>query len=125
MARTRKLLVGFDARHPDRTSSDFVVPIVGRQPEPYLMGIKNGSKRALGRMVFIGTEITARDLLAKVSVPDCDIDANEILTQCEAHLEMLQGFRIGNIISIESSAEAPGFRLVKKADTDFVFRTKK
>jgi hypothetical protein len=62
---TKKLLVAFDPKKPDQRSSDFLV-VVLEGTEPKLVGLKSKKTAVSGLMVYLGKEIKANDLFAKL-----------------------------------------------------------
>jgi hypothetical protein len=113
---TKKLLVAFDPKKPDQRSSDFLV-VVLEGAEAKLVGVKSKKTAASGLMVYLGKEIKANDLFAKLVDTGRKIESVEqTLRTLESYIEKLQDFRIGNLLSVEADA-ATGFNLVKVADS--------
>lgn len=113
---TKKLLVAFDPKKPDRRSSDFLV-VVLEGAEPKLVGIKSKKPIASGLMVYLGKEIKVDDLFAKLVDTGRKIESVEqTLRTLEHYIQKLQEFRIGNLLSVEADA-ATGFKMVKLADS--------
>ena len=112
---TKKLLVAFDPKKGNTGSGDFMV-VVLRGKEPHLVALKSGKRAAAGLMVYLGREINARDLFAKIVDTGAKIDnAEQTLRTLECYVEKLQEFRIGNILGIETDS-GDEFKLVKLAD---------
>jgi len=113
---TKKLLVAFDPKKPDHRSSDFLV-VVLEGTEAKLVGTKSKKPVAVGLMVYLGKEIKANDLFAKLVDTGRKIESVEqTLRTLEHYIEKLQDFRIGNLLGVESDP-ANGFKLVKLADS--------
>lgn len=113
---TTKLLVAFDPKKPDRRSSDFlVVMLEGTQAK--LLGVKSKKHAASGLVVYLGREIKANDLFAKLVDTGQKIESvGQMLRTLENYIEKLQEFRIGNLLAVEPDA-TNGLQLVKLADT--------
>ena len=113
---TRKLLVAFDPANPEHQSKDFLVVVLdGTQAK--LVGIKSNKFAASGLMVYLGREIKANDLFAKLVDKGRRVDGVEQTHRMlENYIQQLQDFRIGNLLGVEADA-ANGFKLVKLADT--------
>jgi hypothetical protein len=101
---SKKLLVAFNPSEPDEKSSDFLVPVLDEK-SPHLLGLKSNMPVALGLMVYLGREITVNDLFAKLvdtgrKLPDVD----STLKYLEAYLKKLQDYKIGNVLTVDTSA---------------------
>lgn len=113
---TKKLLVAFDPKKPDQRSSDFLVVVLEDQ-QPKLLGVRSKKPAVSGLMVYLGKEITANDLFAKLVDTGRKIESVEqTLRVLENYIQKLQDYRIGNLVSVEADA-ANGFKLVKLADS--------
>jgi len=113
---TKKLLVAFDPKKPDQRSSDFLV-VVLEDAQPKLLGVRSKKPAVSGLMVYLGKEITANDLFAKLVDTGRKIESVEqTLRILENYIQKLQDFRIGNLLNVEADA-ASGFKLVKLADS--------
>jgi len=69
-------------------------------------------------MVYLGKEITVNDVFARLVHTDHKFeDVGRTLKTLEAYMQMLQEFKIGNVLTIELCDDSPcGFRLRKVAD---------
>jgi len=113
---TKKLLVAFDESKPDGGAGDFLA-VVYEQGTPHFLGLRTKRLWRSGRMVYIGKEITANDLFAKLVDTGRKIESVEqTLRVLENYIQSLQEFRIGNLLSVEADV-ANGFKLVKVADS--------
>lgn len=113
---TKKLLVAFDPKKPDQRASDFLVVVLD-DTQPKLLGVRSKKPAVSGLMVYLGKEITANDLFAKLVDTGRKIESVEqTLCALENYIQKLQEFRIGNLLSVEADA-ASGFKLVKLADS--------
>lgn len=117
MVKTRKLLVAYDPLKPSDGSGDFLVPI-NDSGGILFFGLRSRRQCGQGRVVYIGKEITMNDVFAKLVDSGREIE-NVLQTTkgIEEYLRMLQDYKIGNIIGIETSRdETSGFRLTKVAN---------
>ena len=115
---TKKLPVAFDPRKPDDQSSDFLV-VVFEGTEPKLLGVKSKKRAEAGLMVYLGRDIQANDLFAKLVDTGRKIESvEETLRTLESYIQKLQDFRIGNLLTVEAdTAASSGFKLLKLADS--------
>ena len=119
---TKKLLVAFDPKKPNHRSSDFLV-VVLEGAEAKFVGTKSQKPVTSGLMVYLGREIKANDLFAKLVDTRRRIESVEqTLCALECYIDQLQEFRIGNILGIESDSDN-SFKLVKLADTPTMFHS--
>ncbi|MBP9825306.1 MAG: hypothetical protein KBF21_13865 [Thermoanaerobaculia bacterium] len=113
---TKKLLVAFDPKKPNQRSSDFLV-VVLEDAQPKLLGVKSKKPMVSGLMVYLGKEVTANDLFARLVDTGRAIESVEqTLRTLESYIQELQGFRIGNLVTVEADA-TNHFKLVKLADS--------
>ena len=115
---TKKLLVAFDPKRPDHRSSDFLV-VVLEGAEPKLLGVKSKKRAEAGLMVYLGKDVQANDLFAKLVDTGQKIESvEETLRTLESYIQKLQDFRIGNLLTVEAdTAASSGFKLFKLADS--------
>jgi len=114
---TKKLLVTFNPSNPDAGAGDFVVP-VSEDGRVFFIGMRSKKRSELGRMVYVGKDVTVNDLFAKLvdsgrKVPSVE-QTVKMLTD---YVVMLQEHKVGNIISVEANAASAGFGLTKVANT--------
>jgi hypothetical protein len=114
--RTRKLLVAHDRSRPTAGNGDFLA-VVFDGMIPVLFGLKSHKIFGSGMMVFVGKEIAAQDIFAKLLESGRPIrNVNETMGNLTAFVQQLQGFKIGNIITIAPKNSEPGFELVKESE---------
>jgi hypothetical protein len=114
----KKLLVSFDPSKPDWRGGGFVVPTIDGERFFFLdLQCRRQSEFAL--MVFVGREISANDLFARLVETGLQIESvHETFGILSQFVDSLRSFRIGNVVSIEPAPkDAGGFRLVKVAET--------
>ena len=103
MAESKKVLVAFDPKKPDKQSSDFLVPIPTEDDGLALLGSKSREVASFGLVVMAGKSVNENDLFAKLvdtgqkvsSVDDC-------IARLIAFIEQVKSVRMGNIVKIES-----------------------
>jgi hypothetical protein len=114
---TKKLLVAFDPSDPDAGAGDFVVP-VSEEGQISFVGLRSKKPSALGRMVYVGKDITVNDLFAKLVDSGRKIPSvNQTIKMLTDYVITLQEHKIGNILSVETTAPPDGFQLTKVANT--------
>jgi hypothetical protein len=112
---TKKLLVRFNPKAPDKASSDFVVPVQDGE-ESVFFGLKSRRASKTGVMVYVGREVSVNDLFARLVDSGRRIEnVHKTLDVLQDYIQMLQHFRIGNVITIEVDTVS-GFRLQKLHD---------
>lgn len=118
MQTTKKLLVAFDPSKPDAGRGDFLAPVSNGERVRFL-GLRSKKQSVYGCMVYAGKEVSVNDVFAKL------VDAGHTIPSVDAtmqmlsnYIEVLQDFKIGNVLAIESDASKPNaFQLVKFANT--------
>lgn len=122
---TKKLLVAYDPLIPESGSGDFLVPVCDSTGR-FFFGLRSQKRYEQGRMVYLGKEITMNDIFAKLVDSGRKIESVSRTTDLiREYMRMLQDYKIGNIIGIESSDdESCSFRLTKIANMGAV-ETKK
>ena len=116
MTKTKKLLVNYDPQSPDARSKDFLI-VVWNQNTPHFLGLKSRALCKLGLLVYVGRDVSANDIFAKLADSGRPIkDVDETVKLIDKYLESLQKFKIGDILSVASDLTAPdAFMLVKAA----------
>ncbi len=117
MTKTKRILVGYDPAKPDKNSGDFLA-VVFECSQPCFLGLRSLRLWQSGRMVYIGRDITEKDVFVKlIETGRCVDDVDHALRTLEAYLTLLQSYRIGNVLTIEKSlSEGHGFQLVKTSE---------
>jgi hypothetical protein len=120
---TKKLLVAYDASKAAPRSGDFLAPI-NDSTGLFLLGLRSKKPSEQGVMVYTGRGVTVNDVFAKLVDSGRKIEnVSQTLKCLEAYIQMLQEYRIGNILGIEPCSESPcGFRLIKVANAPPVKR---
>jgi hypothetical protein len=110
---TRKLLVTYDESKPTSGIGDFLA-VVFEGTTPVFLGLKSRRAYKLGRMVFVGKEIAAKDIFAKLVDSGYKIEnVDQTLKNLAAYVRQLESFKIGNVVTITPKNGEPGFELVK------------
>ena len=97
-------------------SSEFVIPFTGKKQKGF-RGLESGRVSRYGAIVFIGMQISTKDVFKKLVDSGQKIDdVDRTLAVIEAFTIKLQEFKIGNIISISYSDSDNSFELIKEAN---------
>lgn len=116
MAESKKVLVAFDPRSPQRRSSDFLVPLLTSEANWVLLGSKSGKVRPYGMVVLTSRPVNEHDLFAKlVDAGQTIPDVQECLANLMAFIEEVKATRIGNIVEVATVEGA--LKLIVKAQT--------
>jgi hypothetical protein len=109
---TKKLLVSYDPSESERSSSDFLAPIKD-STGLFFLGLRSKRRRDKGQVVYVGKELTANDIFAKLVDSGCKIEnVDNTLNVLETYLRLLQEFKIGNILVLEPCNDVgSGYRL--------------
>jgi len=112
---TKTLLVSFDPDKPDSRTTDFLAVQV--EGAPAFIGMKTKKVSSFGLLVYVGKQLSAADLFAKLVDSGHRIESvPRTLNALERYIELLQTFRIGNVLTVEPD-RCNGFNLIKFAST--------
>jgi len=122
MSSTKKLLIAFDPKRPNATSSDFLIPIMNKDTW-VLSGLVSNRTYGFGMVVFTGRNIAEDDLLARLIDNKTPID-NETFTLAylSSYIEQIRSFTVGNIVSIvptSDSSDRITLKLIAKSPNSF------
>lgn len=113
---TQKLLVAFDSKNPSQLTDDFLV-VVLESAQPKLLGVRTKKIATSGLMIHVGQEITVNDLFKELVDTGRKIESvDQTLKTLTAYVQHLEGFKIGNVVTIAPIGRDPGFELVKVAE---------
>jgi len=113
---TKKCLVAFDPKTPHARSSDFLVPVWDGEV-PKFFGIDSGKLWPLGRVVFVGQEITVNDIFAKLVDSGRRIESvDRVLKEIEAYISMVEDQRIGSVLELRADPSAPVGVVLSRTD---------
>ncbi len=111
----KKMLVPFDEKNPGKRISDFIYPELDEAGVAFV-GIKKSKKWKQGMIVYTGVEITANEILTKITNTGKSIKSVESMTEnLQQYVSQLSEFSIGNILEVEKD-ETLGFKLKKIKD---------
>lgn len=109
------MLVPFDEKSPRKRVKDFIYPHI-ENAEPTFVGINKPTIWTKGIVVFVGLDITANDVFARIVDSGAKIDSvDDLFSTLQSYVTQLSEFKIGNILEIEKD-DLHGFRLTKFAD---------
>jgi len=114
--KTKKFPVSISFRDFKAKSEEFLIPHTGKGRNGF-RGLNSGRVAPYGLITFVGKEISANDVFARlVDSGQVIDDVDGILATIDRYLKECQQFKIGNIISIVYSDNGSDFQLFKKAD---------
>ena len=106
MAESKKVLVAFDPEKPDKSSSDFLVPVKNDSGEIEFLGTRSTKSLRYGMVILTSRAVTENDLFAKLvdtgrKVPNV---ADALDTLCK-FLDAMKTVKIGNVVEIVGGSE--------------------
>lgn len=110
----KKLLAAYDPSHPDAQPGEFLVPWA-EDRSIGLMGISSGQAYSHGLVVYLGREVSEKDVFAKLvdagrKFPDLD----QALATISRYLYLVQEQKIGSVVTlIEREGLFPEFQLAQ------------
>ena len=112
----KKLLVAYDESKLIAKKGDFLA-VVFDGTTPIFWGLKSRCAYKSGCVVFLGKEITEKDVFAKLVDTGRKIESvDKTLKTIAAYIQQMESFKIGNVISIASKSGEPGFELSKVSE---------
>jgi hypothetical protein len=113
---TKKLLVAYDESKPTSGQGDFLA-VVFEDESPVFFGLRSRRIHKAGRMVFLGKEVTEKEIFAKLVDSGRTIESvDKTLNNLAAYVQQLGGFKIGNVLGVAPKADEAGFALFKVAE---------
>jgi hypothetical protein len=113
---TKKILVAYDKSKPNNGKGDFLA-VVFEAAKPVFLGLKSHRIYSSGRVVFVGREITEKDVFARLVDSGRKIEnVDHALGVLGRYLGQLQSFKIGDVLTILPDNVEPGFRLEQIAE---------
>jgi fructose-1-phosphate kinase PfkB-like protein len=110
--KTKKILVPFDLKKPDKTQIGFLYPHIDSEQTSSFLEISKDKEWEVGMVVFVGKEITKNDVFAKIVDSGKKINSvKDLLENLEIYLNQITSFKIGDIVGIKSDEN--GFELIK------------
>jgi|WetSurMetagenome_2_1015567.scaffolds.fasta_scaffold774604_1 hypothetical protein len=112
--KTKKCLVGFDTKKLRTKQSDFLAP-VWKGNMPSFFGLKSGKFWDYGCVVYVGIDIKANDIFARLFDSGRKIpNVENTLAELDAYLSMVKSYSFGDILTIKAATDNPiGFILEK------------
>ena len=96
--------------------NEFVIPALQDEYQSFF-GLKSRNNCTYAALTYTGQEITTNDVFARLVDSGQKIESvDQTVQMLEAYLQMLQEYRIGNVLAIESIPDEPGFKLKKIAN---------
>jgi hypothetical protein len=89
--------------------SEFVIPRLKGDSSQGFRGLKSGKTYLEAALTYIGKEISAKDIIEKLSVDD---QAHTSTSMIDSFVKSLEDFKIGNVIQINYHDQ--GFSLILK-----------
>ncbi len=110
---TKKLLVEYDLDNPNNESTEFLA-IGYKDKNLNLIGLKTGKVFKSGLLVYIGKDITNKDILVKLNkIQTKEIDfvfSDNLLNQ---YIQAIQDFKIGDKLFLEAKDDNFKFTSMK------------
>lgn len=97
---TKKILAAFDPKRPDTKSSDFLVPVI-EDGKPVFIGLKSKKVVQFGTVVFVGRELSANDVFARLVDTGRKIESvSKCLADLETYLQAVSSQRLGDVLVV-------------------------
>ncbi len=113
---TKKLLIAYDESKLIAKKGDFLA-VVFDGTNPIFFGLKSHCAYKSGCMVFLGKEITEKDIFAKLVDTGRKIESvDKTLKTIASYIQQLESFKIGNVVGITSKSGELGFELFKVSE---------
>src|SRR5258706_16265435 len=110
---TKRVLVAHNEAHPQVGRGDFLA-VVFDKGSPQLWGLRSRRIQTLGRVVFLGKEVTEDQLYDKLVASGRKIeDAGSSLDVRRLYLHLLQNYKFGNVMKVAPTSDAHGFELIQ------------
>jgi len=115
---TKKALVRFDPKKPNRSSSDFLAPIRDESGTTALASLTTGKVAEYGLVVYAGRSVTPDAMFKKLVGSRQQIDSVEnTLADFEACTDQVSSLKIGSVVQLVADTDVTcGFALQQ---TDF------
>ncbi|WP_417386271.1 hypothetical protein [Gimesia sp.] len=120
MAQSKKILVAFDPKQPDKRSSNFLVPVKINEGSFAFLGSNSGKLVSYGLVVLTSKNVIENDLFAKlVDIGHKISNVEECLANLEVFLEEIKSTRIGNIVELVENVGTPKLRVISNTPAGF------
>lgn len=111
--KTKKMLVPFDIKQPRKKINGFLCPNFDKEEINSFLEIDTNKEWNVGRIAFIGMEISKNDVFARIVDSGKKIKSVDgLLNTIEDYIEQISNFKIGDVVGIKS-LENGKFELIK------------
>jgi hypothetical protein len=123
MIATRKLPVRINEKKRTTSRSEYLLPrLSGPGSEDGFVSIKTGRRIERGCMVYLGRDVTPEMMLEKFCAQQPPpADRAEALRRLSAYVEVLQQFKIGNLLTLSYTPD--GLPTLNIVEDHFLSRT--
>ena len=120
MAESKKVLVAFDAEKPEKSSSDFLVPVRNESGEFEFFGTKSGKTIPYGMVILTGRAVTENDLFAKLVDTGMKVPSvEETLGTLCSFLAAMKTVKIGNVVTVAAAEEGVALEVASNTPSGF------
>ncbi len=111
--KTKKVLAPFDLNNPRKKIKGFLCPNIDEEGVNSFLEIDTNKEWNIGRVAFIGMEISKNDVFARIVDSGKKIKSVDgLLNTIEDYIEQISNFKIGDVVGIKS-LENGNFELIK------------
>jgi hypothetical protein len=111
MNTTKKMPCGLSKDGKLTPRSEFVIPHFAAESRVGFLGLKSGKCYTEAAITYIGKEISAKDIVAKLPKPIPD----QAVAILDSFLADLAQFKIGNVIRVEYAKDTFSLKLERMA----------
>tara|TARA_R110002124_G_scaffold104944_1_gene255421 strand:- start:633 stop:1004 length:372 start_codon:yes stop_codon:yes gene_type:complete len=120
MVQSKKILVAFDPKQPDKRSSDFLIPIQIKENGFAFLGSHSGKIKSYGLVVLTSKHVSENDLFAKlIDIGHKVLDVEACLANLDVFIEAIKSTRIGNIVEIVDNRGTPELKVISNTPAGF------
>ena len=106
MAESKKVLVAFDPDKPNKSSSDFLVPVKKVSGEIEFLGTRSKKAIRYGMVILTSRAVTENDLFAKLVDTGREVpNVADTLDTLGKFVDAIKTVKIGNIVEVVGGAE--------------------
>ncbi len=111
--KTKKMLIPFDAKQPRKRFNGFLCPNIDKEEMDSFLEIDTNKEWRLGRVAFVGIEISKSDVFARIVDSGKKIKSVDgLLSVIEDYLGQMSNLKIGDVVEIKPQ-ENGKFELLK------------
>jgi hypothetical protein len=120
MAESKKVLVAFDPEKPEKSSSDFLVPVRNESGELEFFGTKSGKAIPYGMVILTSRAVTENDLFAKLVDTGRKVPSVEgtLGTLCN-FLDAMKTVKIGNVVTVAGTDDGVSLNVASNTPSGF------